>query len=110
MPHPFYTAWLFLYDFHFFLYFTYSKASHKLALKPVFAHIIVLLFYSYDDDDISQTSALPIQKHIYWSDTKAEGPSYAITGQFSNTDILLFNLCLLVHGYDFCACIVIYLQ
>ena len=43
----------------------YSKANHKLALRFVFTQIIVLLMYRFNDNDIKQTSVLPIQKNTY---------------------------------------------
>ena len=47
------------------------KANHKLDLRFVFTQIIVLLIYRCNENDIRQTSALPIQKNTYQSDIKA---------------------------------------
>ena len=41
------------------------------ALRFVFTQIIVLLIYRCNEGDIRQTSALPLQKNTYRSDTKA---------------------------------------
>ena len=51
--------------------FLYFKSNHKVALRFAFTQIIVLLTYRCNEDDIRQTSALPIQKNTYQSDTKA---------------------------------------